>query len=80
MPEAGAGWIGEVGPGPSYLDEGTGGPDNDFTNSSATFMTYDLMHIAAMLRQAGGVAARPQQPAFRVGYGLSLRFDHPDYR
>ena len=25
-PQADAGWIGEAGPGPSYLDEGSGGP------------------------------------------------------
>jgi multimeric flavodoxin WrbA len=27
-PQADAGWIGEAGPGPSYLDPGSGGPDN----------------------------------------------------
>ena len=31
-PQADAGWIGEVGPGPSCLDPGSGGPNNDFTN------------------------------------------------
>ena len=54
-PQADAGWIGEVGPGPSYLDEGSGGPENDFTNRNTTFMTYNLMHMAAMLRRAGGI-------------------------
>src|SRR4029453_719197 len=29
-PQADAGWIGAAGPGPSYLDEDSGGPDNDF--------------------------------------------------
>jgi len=29
-PQADAGWIGEAGPGPSYLDEGSGGPQNEF--------------------------------------------------
>ncbi|MDQ3095405.1 MAG: flavodoxin family protein, partial [Actinomycetota bacterium] len=38
-PQADAGWIGEAGPGPSYLDPGSGGPDNDFTNRNTTFMT-----------------------------------------
>src|SRR5262245_59050317 len=28
-PQADAGWIGEAGPGPSYLDPGSGGPEND---------------------------------------------------
>jgi multimeric flavodoxin WrbA len=53
-PQADAGWIGTVGPGPSYLDPGSGGPENDFTNRNTTFMTYNLMHLAAVLRSAGG--------------------------
>ncbi|MEI5584136.1 MULTISPECIES: flavodoxin family protein [unclassified Agromyces] len=56
-PAADAGWIGEAGPGPSYLDEGSGGPENDFTNRNATFMTYNLMHVAKMLKDAGGIPA-----------------------
>jgi multimeric flavodoxin WrbA len=56
-PQADAGWIGTVGPGPSYLDPGSGGPDNDFTNRNTTFMTYNLMHLAALLRAAGGIPA-----------------------
>src|SRR5690606_35365118 len=57
-PQADAGWIGEVGPGPSYLDPGSGGPENDFTNRNTSFMTYNLMHLAAMLRREGGIPAR----------------------
>ncbi len=56
-PQADAGWIGEVGPGPSYLDEGSGGPENDFTNRNITFMTYNLMHTAKRLKDVGGIAA-----------------------
>jgi multimeric flavodoxin WrbA len=56
-PQADAGWIGAAGPGPSYLDPGSGGPENDFTRRNTTFMTYNLMHLAAMLRSAGGVPA-----------------------
>ena len=41
-PNADAGWIGEAGPGPSYLDPGSGGPENDFTNRNTTFMTWNL--------------------------------------
>ena len=33
-PQADAGWIGEAGPGPSYLDPGSGGPDNEFTTAT----------------------------------------------
>src|SRR5499427_9100346 len=56
-PQADAGWIGEAGPGPSYLDPGSGGPENDFTNRNTTFMTWNLMHLARMLRDGGGVPA-----------------------
>ncbi len=54
-PQADAGWIGEVGPGLSYLDKGSGGPENDFTNRNTTFMTYNLMHMAKLLKDSGGI-------------------------
>lgn len=57
-PQADAGWIGEVGPGPSYLDPGSGGPENDFTNRNTTFMTWNLMHLGAMIDAAGGIPDR----------------------
>ena len=78
-PQADAGWIGEVGPGPSYLDPGSGGPENDFTNRNTTFMTWNLMHVAAMLEAAGGIPAfGNQRPAWDKGE----RFDfvNPEYR
>ncbi len=56
-PQADAGWIGEAGPGPSYLDPGSGGPENDFTNRNTHFMTWNLIHIARMLKDAGGIPA-----------------------
>ena len=61
-PQADCGWIGEAGPGPSYGDEFDGsdvpaGYDNEFTNRNATFMAWNLMHTAAMLRDAGGIPA-----------------------
>jgi multimeric flavodoxin WrbA len=31
-PQADCAWVGEAGPGPSYLDPASGGPANDFTN------------------------------------------------
>ncbi len=59
-PQADAGWIGEVGPGASYGDDGEGF-DNDFTNRNTTFMTYNLMHLARMLKDAGGIPAHGNQ-------------------
>jgi multimeric flavodoxin WrbA len=60
-PQADAGWIGEVGPGPSYLDKESGGPQNDFTNRNITFMTYNLLHTARMLKDSNGIPAYGNQ-------------------
>lgn len=60
-PQADAGWIGEVGPGKSYADEGSGGPENDFTNRNTTFMTWNLLHTAKMLADNGGLPAHGNQ-------------------
>lgn len=53
-PQADCGWIGEVGPGPSYLDEESDAKNNDFTNRNTTFMTYNLLHLAKMLKENKG--------------------------
>jgi multimeric flavodoxin WrbA len=67
-PQADAGWIGEAGPGPSYLDPGSGGPENDFTNRNTTFMTWNLLHVARLLKDAGGIPAHGnQRPAWDAG-------------
>jgi multimeric flavodoxin WrbA len=78
-PQADAGWIGEVGPGPSYLDEGSGGPENDFTNRNTTFMTYNLMHLARMLTTAGGIPAHGNQRA-EWDAGSRWNFEDPTGR
>lgn len=74
-PQADAGWIGEAGPGPSYLDEGSGGPENDFTNRNTTFMTWNLLHLARMLKEAGGFPAHGNQ---RSAWDAGCRFDFPN--
>ena len=33
------------------------GFDNDFTNRNTAFMTWNLLHLARMLKDAGGVPA-----------------------
>jgi len=78
-PQADAGWIGEAGPGPSYLDPGSGGPENEFTSRNATFMTWNLLHLAAMLKAAGGIPAYGNQ---RTAWDDGNRFDweNPEYR
>ena len=78
-PQADSGWLGEVGPGPSYLDEDSGGPENDFTNRNTTFMTWNLLHVARLLKDAGGIPAHGNQ---RTAWDAGCRFDYPnpDYR
>lgn len=82
-PAADAGWIGEAGPGPSYgdkLDDGTiAGFDNDFTNRNTTFMSWNLMHLAKMLKDNGGFPAYGNQ---RKDWdaGTHFDFENPEYR
>jgi multimeric flavodoxin WrbA len=74
-PQADAGWVGEAGPGPSYADENSGGPQNDFTQRNTTFAAWNLMHMARMLKDAGGLPAYGNLPeAWEAG----ARFDHPN--
>ena len=74
-------WLGEAGPGPSYLDEGSGGPENDFTNRNATILP-DLEpappgpHPQGRRRDSGS-----REPALGVGRRLPARLrQNPDYR
>ena len=82
-PQADCGWIGEAGPGPSYGDEladGTrAGFGNDFTQRNTTIMTWNLMHVAKMLADAGGL---PNHGNDRNAWKAGCRFDYanPDYR
>ena len=66
-------------PGPSYLDDGSGGPDNDFTNRNTTFMTWNLMHLARLLKDNGGITAHGNQ---RAGWDAGCRYDfeNPEHR
>jgi multimeric flavodoxin WrbA len=82
-PQADAGWIGEVGPGASYGDDdGKGGKvgfDNDFTNRNTTFMTWNLMHVAKMLKDNGGMPAQGNQRS-KWDAGARFDFENPEYR
>lgn len=82
-PNADAGWIGEAGPGPSYGDELDGGKkaglDNDFTNRNTTFMAWNLMHLAKMLKDAGGVPGYGNQRD-KWDAGTRFDFENPEYR
>ena len=74
-PQADAGWIGEAGPGPSYLDPGSGGPENDFTNRNTTFMTWNLLHLTRLIKDAGGIPAHGNQ---RSAWDAGCRADFPN--
>ncbi|WP_349367771.1 NAD(P)H-dependent oxidoreductase [Salinarimonas sp.] len=77
-PQADCGWIGEAGPGPSYGDDGAGF-DNDFTQRNTTIMTWNLMHLARMLTDAGGL---PNHGNDRRAWKAGCRFDfeNPEHR
>lgn len=86
-PQADCGWIGEVGPGPSYGDkkwkgdelEKPVGFDSDFTNRNTTFMTYNLLHLASMLKANNGY---PNYGNSRKDWddGTRWNFENPEYR
>ncbi|MFF9850870.1 flavodoxin family protein [Streptomyces litmocidini] len=78
-PQADAGWIGEAGPGPSYLDPGSGGPENDFTNRNTTFMAWNLMHLAGLLKRSGGIPAHGNQRS-AWDAGCKPGFPNPEHR
>jgi multimeric flavodoxin WrbA len=78
-PQADAGWVGEAGPGPSYLDKGSGGPQNDFTNRNTTFMSWNLMHLARMLKDAKGFPVYGNQRD-KWKHGSRFGFENPEYR
>lgn len=78
-PQADSGWIGEVGPGPSYLDKESNAEDNDFTNRNTTFLTYNLLHLAKMLKEQDGYPAYGNS---REDWdkGKRWNFENPEYR
>ncbi len=82
-PQADAGWIGEAGPGASYGDKDEDGNivgiNNDFTNRNTTFMTWNLMHEALMLKEAGGLPAYGNQRS-KWDAGSRFDFENPEYR
>lgn len=86
-PQADSGWIGEVGPGPSYGDtEWQGekltepaGFGSDFTHRNSTFMTYNLLHLAAMLKSNNGYPNYGNSKN-KWDEGTRWKFENPEYR
>src|SRR4051794_4745108 len=73
-PQSDAYWVGEAGPGPSYLDAQAGGAGNAWTTRNTVFMTWNLLHFARMLKDAGGVPAYGNST---FDWDLSIP-DHPN--
>ena len=80
-PQADCGWIGEAGPGPSYGDDKDGGGkvgfDNDFTKRNMTIMTWNLMHIAHLLREGLPNDGNDRR---KLDDGVDINHDNPEYR
>jgi multimeric flavodoxin WrbA len=55
-PQADSYWVGEAGPGPSYLDDDRGA-HNHWTTRNTVFATWNLLHAARALKDAGGIPA-----------------------
>lgn len=55
-PQADAYWVGEAGPGPSYLDDNRGAA-NHWTTRNTVFATWNMLHTARRLKDAGGIPA-----------------------
>lgn len=74
-PQADCGWIGEAGPGPSYGDrkeDGSGvGFDNDFTQRNTAIMSWNCMHLAKILKDAGDI---PDTGNNRQAWAAGARF------
>jgi hypothetical protein len=48
---------------------------NDFTQRNTTIMAWNLMYLAALLRDAGGIPAHGND---RTAWAAGARFDHPN--
>ena len=78
-PQADPGWIGEAGPGPSYLDQGSGGPENDFTNRN----TRSRPGTCSISRECSRTPAGSPRMATTARTGTQAAtsdFPNPEYR
>lgn len=86
-PQADCGWIGEAGPGPSYGDnewnskklDVPAGFDNEFTNRNTTFMAWNLMHMARLLKDNNGVPVKGNT-ADSWKHVTNAQSNNPEYR
>lgn len=58
---------------------GLGRPENDFASLNTTCMTWDLMHLARMIVDAGGISAHGNQRS-KWDAGCCFDYPNPGYR
>lgn len=76
-PQADAYWVGEAGPGPSYLDDNRGA-QNHWTTRNAVFAAWNMLHLARRLKDSGGI---PAHGNLATNWDLSdPRHPNPEYR
>lgn len=56
-PQADAYWVGEAGPGSSYLDDDRGA-QNHWTTRNTVFAAWNMLHAARRLKDDGGIPAQ----------------------
>lgn len=78
-PQADCGWIGEIGPGPSYLDPEAGAKNHEFTNKNTTFMTYNVLQLAKLLKDNDGYSPYGNS-AKAWEDGDRWKFEKPTYK
>ena len=54
-PNADTYWLGEAGPGPSYIE--AGGENHPYTQTTTKWMAHNVVHLARMIKAAGGIPA-----------------------
>ena len=76
-PQSDSYWVGEAGPGPSYLD-GDRGAQNHWTTRNTVFAAWNMLHTARRLTDAGGL---PAHGNVTTNWDLSKTDDpNPEYR
>ena len=55
-PQSDSYWVGEAGPGPSYLDDGRGAR-NHWTTRNTVFAAWNMLHAARRIVDQGGIPA-----------------------
>ncbi len=76
-PQVDAYWLGEAGPGPSYLDDNRGA-QNNWTTRNAVFGSWNMLYVARHLKDTSGI---PAWGNVTNNWSLSKAEDpNPEYR